>query len=109
VLFSVFSFLLENAMRQNEYASWEKSYGYTSDSFLKNEPPRAGQFQIKKRQSSSDEVLFTRMQWQARKRRVLSGVQPMKTIETRAGHILRLFTFEQTIEQTEPIDGPENG
>jgi hypothetical protein len=81
------------------YAPFEIENGFDSDRFLKGEPSRAGEYQIRRPASSQREMLLrTREQWAERGRRVLPNVEPAKVLDTKNNHHLRLFSFEQTTD-----------
>jgi len=89
-------------MRREVYAPFEIQHGFDSDRALKNEPSRAGEYQIRQRPASPphDTLLRSRAQWAERGRRVLSNVEPAKVLDTKNNHQLRLFSFEQTTDSS---------
>jgi hypothetical protein len=86
-------------VNKEQYAPWER--GFDSDRALKNEASRKGELKIRQRPASSsqrDPLLLSSAQWVDRKRSVLAGAAPVKVVVTKAGHPLRLFSFEQTTQ-----------
>jgi hypothetical protein len=86
-------------VNKEAYAPWER--GFDSDRLLQNEPSRFGEFKIKRRLASSSTknnpvLLLNRAQWQERRRTVVAGSEAKKVVVSKAGHPLRLFSFEQT-------------
>jgi hypothetical protein len=78
------------------YAPWER--GFDSDNALRNERSRFGECELKRRPASPSIRLLSSAQWKERRRRVISNVAPVKTVVTKAGHPLRLFSLEQTTQ-----------
>ena len=79
-------------MNMGIYATWERQHGFDSDRFLRNEESRSGEVQIKQ----EDKILRSKMQWEQCGRMVIDGSQTIKTVVTRSGHNLRLYSVAQT-------------
>jgi hypothetical protein len=89
------------AVNKEQYAPWEKTFGFASDHFLKTEASRAGEYELNRRPAfpsteSKTVRLLSSAQWKERRRRVISDAAPVKVVVTKAGHPLRLFSLEQT-------------
>jgi hypothetical protein len=87
-----FLFHGEAAMMREVFATWERQHGFDSDRFLRDEKSRIGEVQIKQ----EDKLLRSRTQWKECGRMVMHGSQAVKTVVTRSGHNLHLFSKAQT-------------
>jgi hypothetical protein len=79
-------------MYREVFATWERQHGFDSDRFLRNEESRSGEVQIKQ----EDKILRSKMQWEQCGRVVMDGSQALKTVVTRSGRNLHLFSKAQT-------------
>ena len=79
-------------MYREVFATWERQHGFDSDKFLRNEESRSGEVQVK----PEDKILRSKMQWEQCGRVVMVGSKAMKTVVTRSGHNLRLYSEAQT-------------
>jgi hypothetical protein len=93
-------------MNKEAYAPFEIHNGFASDRFLRNEPSRAGECEIKTRVNPapalpSSVLLMSRSQWRkTRNRKVIVGdSQAKRVIVTSTGHHLHLFDESQTKER----------
>jgi hypothetical protein len=87
-------------VQKEVYAPWEIRNGFNSDRFLRNEPSRAGEFEIKRRPAAlpRDPNLLSRTQWKLRDRTVVVSDHYAKSVvATRNGHHLCLFDKTQTV------------
>lgn len=84
-------------MNKEVFAPFEMQHGFDSDRFLRNEESRLGEFEIKHPSSSQeDRLLRSKTQWEQCGRVVMDGAQAMKTVVSRSGHNLRLYSEAQT-------------
>jgi len=79
-------------MYREVFATWERQHGFDSDRFLRNEESRSGEVQVK----PEDKILRSKSQWIECGRVVMDGSKAMKTVVTRSGHNLRLYSAAQT-------------
>jgi len=79
-------------MMREVFATWERQHGFDSDRFLRNEESRSGEVQIK----PEDKILRSMGQWKEAGRVVMVGSQALKTVVTRSGRNLHLFSKAQT-------------
>ena len=99
-------------MYKEQFAPFEIEHGFASDRFLKGEPSRAGECEIRNRINPapalpSSVLLMSRSQWRkTRNRKVIVGdSQAKRVIVTSTGHHLHLFDESQTVERKnqEPV------